>query len=331
MVFRRSCWLLRRRRQKADDKKPDDKKPAAKITLGKDTTYVVGPLDKEGYIDYEAALNAELSRGITVENNANALLWQVFGPIPEGGDGMPPLFFKWLDIQPPPKDGDYFIDLGKFARERLALTDAQLTAVFELQGQASARPWAPKDNPVLAEWLKFNEKPLVLVMEATKRKEYFNPLCSRRDDKNPGSLIGALLPSVQKCRELASALTARAMLRLHEGKLDAAWQDLLACHRLGRLVSRGATIIESLVGVAICAIANNSTLAYLEQPDLTSKQLQERLKDLQSLPPLMPMSRKIDTGERFMGLESMQLIRRGNTKLLDGLARDEVVNATPKN
>src|SRR5829696_634307 len=101
--------------KKPDDKKPDDKKPAAKLPLGRDTTYVVGPLDKEGYIDYEAALNAELSRGLTPDKNANALLWQAFGPAPEGGDGMPPAFFKWLEIPPPPKDGIYFVGLGTYA------------------------------------------------------------------------------------------------------------------------------------------------------------------------------------------------------------------------
>ena len=59
--------------------------PAPKLPLGKDTTYVNGPLDKYGYIDYEAALNAELSKGITPEKNAKALIilalaavWQAY-------------------------------------------------------------------------------------------------------------------------------------------------------------------------------------------------------------------------------------------------------------
>jgi hypothetical protein len=35
--------------------------PAPKMPLGKDTTFFTEPLDKEGYVDYEAALNKELS------------------------------------------------------------------------------------------------------------------------------------------------------------------------------------------------------------------------------------------------------------------------------
>jgi hypothetical protein len=295
---------------RADDKPNQPEKPAPKLPLGKETTYVTGPLDKDGYIDYEAALNAEIGRGITAEKNANALLITAFGPAPEGGNGMPPVYFRWLDIPIPPKGGEYFFSLGTYARERLALTNMQMEALYEQQSRATARPWSAKDFTVIAEWLKANEKPLTVVTEAMKRPEYFNPICSNRKEGEPSNLIGGLLPSVQKCRELASALTSRAMLRVHEGKFDDAWQDILACHRLGRLSSRGSTLIESLVGIAICQIANNTTLTYLDQAKLTAKQAAARLKELQKLPPLAPYGDKLDIGERFMGLDALQNIRR---------------------
>jgi hypothetical protein len=290
----------------------DDKPPAqAKLPLGRDTTFVTGPLDKQGYIDYEAALNAELSKGVTPENNANALLVVVFGPAPEGGDGFPLAYYKWLDVAVPPKNGDYFVGSGKYFHDKLGLSGEKLQAVYDFQGRATKWPWAAKECPPLAEWLKANEKPLALAAEAVKRPEYFNPLCSRRAEGEPSNLIGTLLPSVQKCRELASALTCRAMLRVKEGKYDEAWQDLLACHRLGRLITRGATLIESLVGIAISQIASNATLAYLQFADLTSEQVLDRLADLEKLPRVMPMADKIGTGERMMGLDALQNMRRG--------------------
>ncbi len=294
----------------------DDKPPAPKLPLGKDTTYVTGPLDKHGYIDYEAALNAELSKGITAETNAKALLILALGPAPEGGDGMPPAYFKWLDIPAPPKQGDYILSLYKVAHDRLGLTQEQMEALYEVHGRATNRPWAAKDAAPLAEWLKANEKPLAIVLEATKRPHYFNPLVSRREEGESSNLIGVLLPSVQKCREIASLLSCRAMLSLSDGKYDDAWRDILACHRLGRLMTRGATLIESLVGIAICQIASNATLTYLDRADLTSKQALDRLKELQALPAMSPMADKIDLGERFMGLDALQMIRRGGN--LDG-------------
>ena len=294
----------------------DDKPPAPKLPLGKDTTYVNGPLDKHGYIDYETALNAEIGKGVTSETNAKALLMLALGPAPEGGDGMPAAYFKWLDIPVPPKDGDYLVNLYKVAHDRLGLSEEQMEALYEFQSRATNRVWTAKDAAPLAEWLKANEKPLAIAVEASKRPHYFNPLVSRREEGESSNLIGTLLPSVQKCREIASLLSCRAMLKLGEGKTDAAWADIIACHRLGRLMTRGATLIETLVGIAICQIASNATLTYLDRADLTSKQAMDRLKELRALPAVSPVADKIDLGERFMGLDALQMIRRGGN--LDG-------------
>jgi hypothetical protein len=298
---------------------PAGDKPAPRFPLGKETTYITGPLTKDGYVDYEAALNDRLGKGITPERNANAVLWKALGPAPEGAR-MPPEFFKLLGIEEPPPGGNYFIGLNRYATDHLKLGRNQLDAIYDSQGRAAARPWAAKDHPHIAAWLKANEKPLALTVAATRRPEYFNPLVSRQNEKGPGALIGALLPGVQKCRELANALAARAMLRVAEGKADEAWQDLLACHRLGRLVARGATLIEALVGIAIEQIATQADLAYLERANLTSGQIRDRLKDLQSLPPLPPLADKLDLGERFLYLDCVQLVRRGGLGMMDILS-----------
>ncbi|HVS39895.1 MAG TPA: hypothetical protein VMS17_30335, partial [Gemmataceae bacterium] len=294
--------------------------PAPKFPLGKDTTYVSGPLDQDGYIDYEAALNDRLGKGITPETNANVLLWKAFGPTPEGGPGTPAEVFKRMGIDEPPKDGAYFIGLDALMKDHLKLDPSQFDAIYDQQMRAGKRPWTAKDYPHIAEWLEANEKPLAIVVEATRRPDYYNPLISRRKENEPGSLINALLPSVQKCRAAAAALTARAMFRAGTGKFDEAWQDLLACHRLGRLVARGGTLIEALVGIAVDQMASNADLAYLERADLTATQIQDRMKDLQGLAPLPPMADKIDLLERFTYLESVGLIRRGGLGVLEGLS-----------
>jgi hypothetical protein len=281
------------------------------LPLGKDTTVVTGPIDKHGHIDYEAALNERLGKGIKPETNANVLLWKALGPKPEGGNGMPEPFFKLLGIDEPPEGGDYFVSFTTFAKEVLQIERDDLPQVWNNPGYASRRAWVEKDYADVAAWLKANEKPLAVVREAVKRPQYFNPMCSRRDDGKPSSLISCLLPNVQKCRELGSALCARAMLKLGNGKPDEAWADLIACHRLARHVARGACLIESLVGYALHAIASNATVAYIERADHTSKQWLAKLKEFQELPPFPLLADKIDLGERFMGLDSVQLVRSG--------------------
>src|SRR5262245_43901123 len=58
-------------------------KSKGKFSISKETTYVTGPLDKDGYIDYAAALNERLGQGVTPENNANVLLWRAMGLQPD--------------------------------------------------------------------------------------------------------------------------------------------------------------------------------------------------------------------------------------------------------
>jgi hypothetical protein len=293
-------------------------KPSPKFPLGKETTYVTGPLDKEGYIDYEAALNDQFGKGITPQNNANVLLWKALGPRPEGGERVPAEFFRRLGIEEPPERGDYLIDLKRYIKDHLQIDPDESDAIYDQHSRAGQRPWTAKEFPHIATWLKANEKPLAVAVDATKRPAYFNPLIASRTEEGRGVLIGALLPGVHKCRELANALAARAMLRVGEGKFAEAWQDLLACHRLGRLVARGATLVEPIVGIAIDSRASTADLAYLDRAKQSSKQLQERLNDLQGLPPLPPIADKIDFGERLIFLDSLQMISRGRLDLVAG-------------
>jgi hypothetical protein len=297
-----------------------DDQPSPKVPVGKETTVVTGPLDKEGYIDYAAALNEQLGKGITPEKNANVLIWKAIGPRPEGGNGMPAEFFKQLGVEEPPAKGDYLIGLEQYVTNTLKLAPNEFEAIAEQQVRASQRPWAEEDYPHLATWLRANEKPLALVIEASKRPDYFNPLTPSRIGNRPPLLIEAPLPGVQKCREVTRALAVRAMLRVHKGELDAASQDLLACHRLAQLVARGATLIEALVGIAIEGITSNADLAYLDRAKLTAQQLRDRLKSLQTLPPLPSIADKIDLGERFTFLDCLQLLRRGGLAAVQGLA-----------
>lgn len=294
-----------------------EEKPIPRVPIGKETTFVDGPIDKDGYIDYEAAVNERFKKGIKPESNANVLLFKTFGPRPEGSD-MPPDFFKELGIPVPPEKGDYFFGVGKYASAHLKLNAKEQEELWSQLSRASARPWKAEDLPHITAWLTLNEKPLDVAVEATQRPHYFNPMVSFRKDGKPSGLINCLLPNVQKCRELCNALCCRAMLRLQEGKNADAWRDLIACHRLGRHVARGFSLMESLVGVAIDLIASNATLAYLENTELTSAQLLLHIKDLQDLPAMPSIADKIGECERLMFLDCMQMIRRGGPKMLAG-------------
>src|SRR5262245_21287584 len=201
------------------------------FTISPETTYVTGPADDEGFVDYQTALNARLSAGIPAEINANALIVQALGPHPEGGT-MPPGYWQWLGVECPPEDGSYFVDRRKYyeakmkdeeedGRARIPIVDDEdddgrtpQQRWDERVDQAGRWPWKAKDEPDVAGWLKQNDKPLALVIEASKRPKYYNPLVSKSTDVRSARLIGSLLPTVQKCREIAMALCCRAMSRV---------------------------------------------------------------------------------------------------------------------
>ncbi len=295
----------------AQEKGEQPKKTKPKFTIGKETTYVTGPVDKDGYIDYATALNERLRQGVTPDNNANVLLWKAMGPRPEGGT-MPAEFFQWLGIPAPPGRGEYFLGLNEHLKivERTEEIQNQLEWVVKW-------PWTAKQYPAIAGWLKGNEKPLALVVAATRRTHFFSPMIPVRRKGGSGGLLTAPLSGIHKCREFGTALAARALLRLAQGRQDEAWQDLLACHRLGRLVGRGGTLIEGLVGIAIDNMAADVDLVFLDTAKTDAKRLKACLRDLQQLPARPAMADKVDLAERFIFLETVLMLDRQGLQFLE--------------
>jgi acetyl esterase/lipase len=136
-------------------------RPAAKvlITISKETTYITGPLRKDGYVDYVAALNQRFRAGVTPENNAAVPFLKAVGP----GEIAPNCrgeYFKMLGIPPLPENGDYYVTLEKYAQRSMGAdrpaAEAGATGrdlYWEQLTQAMKRPWSKKEFPVVAGWL----------------------------------------------------------------------------------------------------------------------------------------------------------------------------------
>ncbi|MFP6603023.1 MAG: hypothetical protein VB862_10885 [Pirellulaceae bacterium] len=295
---------------------PETPKLRPRLTLSEATTRVTGPLTKDGYIDYARVINQRLSVGVTAENNANVLIWKAMGPHPEGSN-LGPQFFKLMKTEILPETGDYFAELNNFIKQELKLkpTDPRWNEIVDQQSEATSHLWTEQQYPNLAAWLKFNEKPLVVLREATLRPRYFSPLIveSEEDaDALHGGLITALLPGVQSTRSFARALSARAMLHLANNRPEAAWEDILTCQRLGRLVAEGPTLVEALVGIAIGGMASDTTLVYIEHVNPDAEQSALLARQLEKLLPLPRMVDRIGLCERFMFLDITQRVAGTN-------------------
>ncbi len=83
--------------------------------------------------------------------------------------------------------------------------------------------------------------------------------------REPGASI--LLSEVQETRMFARILAAKARVSLAGGDLEAALQRLRWTYALGRHVAKGETLVNGLVGLAICRIASRQLLEFVQQPD----------------------------------------------------------------
>jgi hypothetical protein len=149
------------------------------------------------------------------------------------------------------------------------------------------------------------------------------PLVPKRTKDGPLPLIKARVASAQSCRELTKALLARALLRTDGGRLEEAWQDLFTCHRLSRLVARGATLIELLVGIALDEAAGKADQAFLDSADWKAEKLNKCLRELRELPPMSLAADKMDFESRLSILELVVMIDRYGVQVLKNLPTDE--------
>ncbi len=136
----------------------------SRITIGKITTYIDEPLNREGRPDYFAALNQRAGKNLEPEDNAAVQLIKAFGP-ETISEVVSPAYFKLLGARAPKPAGEYFVHcdemVDRWIRGCTELPDPdaddQLRSQFVIAGQ---QPWSPADYPMVAAWLKLNEQAL---------------------------------------------------------------------------------------------------------------------------------------------------------------------------
>jgi hypothetical protein len=277
------------------------------LVISKETTYITEPLRSDGAPDYVAALNQQLSKGVTPENNAAVLFWKAAGPAPINKNCRT-RYFQMLGIPPPPEIGDYYITSTEWTdryRSRKGCPVGQCSTddddPFSGLFGAAYRPWSKQEFPEAAAWLAANEKPLALIIEGCKRPRRYDPLISVPSDDE--TLLGALSPDDLQCRDFARCLVLRAMLCVNRGNVDEAWNDLLACHRLARLVGQGPFPVDALTAQAVDCTANEGDVSLLQHAKLTTGQAAKMQQDLSALPPMPEMAEIVGQGERLTGLD----------------------------
>jgi len=283
-----------------------------RITVSRETTRITRPLCADGYVNYRKALNQTASDGITPGNNAVVLIWQALGPEPVDSTWRAE-YFSLLGTPVPPTKGEYFVALDRFAQNNSS-SDANVRGagprvdaehMWRVAEQAVGHPWREASFPELAKWLAINKKPLALIVQASARPRWYTPVVGNQ-------ILLAPFPLSFSMRDVVQALCVRASLRLGEGKLEDAWSDIMACHRLARLQSQSPVLaIPRLAAVADEGMACRADLVLLQYTHLSRARATRMRADVRSLAPMTSLADILDTGERFCGLESACIIARG--------------------
>ncbi|MCD4823439.1 MAG: hypothetical protein K8S55_02440 [Phycisphaerae bacterium] len=289
-----------------------------KIIISKETTVVDKPVNPDGTINYIEAINEQFAKGVTPENNAAPLLLKAFGvsilPDETREEILHRLGLTAVDI-----DSDHHFvpwyereKIDKLAKSRAAAGRGKLK-ISESDKKAhleDVRQMLRKGrvHPELQSWLDANAEALRLVEKATTRPRYYMPIVSK---SNPPSMIDVLLINISRYRPVAKALVTRAMLKLHKGDVDGAWQDILTAHRFARLVQHGPFLIQPLVAISIESRAAKNGIVLATSGQLTPQKAKSMLQDIATLQPVVNIVDTMNCSERLVALDTIMRLSRG--------------------
>jgi len=302
---------------------PTTQPAKVKIIIGKDTTYITAPLNKDGTVNYVAYLNAKNGKAVTPRNNAVVLLVRASGPGAWPADTLDKTL-KGLGMAALPVKGNYLQTWDEFIANHPQGEKYQDGEVEMEAWDAVSKPWSADEEPVIAQWIKANAKPLALVVEASKRPRYYVPLASTLDPPSLGSLAHLGMVRVFCVRML---LNARAMLKIKGGDLDGAWSDLMALHRLSRLFSQDSGGSALLLAQSLVANASIGSFRAITEGKMSLRKLRACQADLNALNALGRME---DTFifHRLVALDAIATLARSRCDLLTVLAKNDT--AVPK-
>jgi hypothetical protein len=309
------------------------------VTISKETTGITTPLKANGYPDYLGALNAFHSKGVNSNNNLAVSIWNTIGTAHMATELIAP-YFEHLQIPPPPPNAKYYQSYNQWYQKTLLsqektsnLTPNEIDILRKsLDNEYDIcilQPWTSKEFPRMARWLKSNQHFLVDLIAATlRRSRFYNPYVIGSEYKNKlaPELFGVLLPAASPTRELARGLRLLANHQIATGAIVEAITTSKAIHRLGRLSTCGASLIEGLVGIAIDRIGFSLDELIIKHEGVTDTQLQLLSDNIYALPEISKIAEKIDEFERYMFLDAtIWMALNGSqslTQLADGNSSD---------
>ncbi len=263
---------------------------ALPFTISTQTTWLTSPIAANGYVDYAAALNQRLGRGIRPEQNAAVPLFDLWGnrDIPEAKRAE---FYRLLHM---PAPGERQFDVAYSFVLNLRGGDLDDEAHERLYDEAKtirSRPWKPNEFPDFVTWLGKYDRAIDTAAAAVARPRYFVPFVGTAGT----GIYDAFAIGLP---HFAEAFLSRAMLRVGTGEHPRAYADILASLRLAAHTFSGPTLIDSLIGNKLLRDTTGLYGIWLRESAPSRADLAQALRDLRALPASPTLAERIDWGER---------------------------------
>jgi hypothetical protein len=286
----------------------------SKIIVSKETTHVLGPLRDDGTVDFLAAINEEMGKGVTPENNAAIAFWAAIGPshIPEDKRTT---FYDALGIPELAENGTYLVSEEEFYKKHLGVEQLTELQIQQMDRELSdpllvayGRPWSASEFPLLTKWIDVNTSVLDRFVADSRRTRFYTPLYYNGSIDDPQSLFN--IGGRSEVRHLAMLLLARASLVLKSGAADKAWDECLVVHRFARQLGQQPFFIDFMVATIVedCAIVFEEVIA--ANAELGCEQARRFQADLDRLLPMPALAAVMDFGVRLYKLHEICCIAR---------------------
>jgi hypothetical protein len=219
------------------------------------------------------------------------------GPLPPSeGSGFPSAELKgWLENRQIPANFARAVSVGVLheAERRYKDLPEDISAPLSAVEQEYIGAWVGQND---AAWRQF--------IAGSSKSYCYRPYSGDPNNEN-SSLLSVLLPHLSPLRELAKLGIWRCRIEREQGRIQESIDDCVAIARVGSHWQGKGTLIEQLVGLAMCALARDETLRLVDAQKLSAADLQNMQDQLSRIYPdgcpLMNME-----GEKLVFMDIVQ-------------------------
>lgn len=211
----------------------------------------------------------------------------------------------------------------KVIAEYLEAREGSLAAAMSDQlDTATTRFWDRQDYAQLDQWIEEISHVLDQVRQATERSRFYLPMVDF-GEKGPANLVSTCRVPRELMQELGLALLARAMRKGGDDWKSRA-ADIVAVHRLGRLVLQNWSMASTEAGMLLDHSAAKTSLALAALPESKPTFLGGFQQRLGGIEPAGPLAPHYHQGVRLMTLDYVNLVYRGRSSFGQAIPEDQL-------